>query len=332
MTAMNETPLDFLLADPLVTEIIVNSFDCIWYEKFGKLNMHEQQFESQLIYDNFIDWLTIEAKIQINSEQLFANGHWRSFRVHLCHGDTNGKSHLLALRRLQPQSWSLGTLAEKRFCSSASLDTLRSLVSTKKNVLIVGGTGSGKTTVLNALLNEIQPDERCVLLEDTNELVIPNRASTKILTRPALRNILEEITLADLLKQSLRMRPDRLIIGEVRGGEAKDLMMALATGHAGSMGTLHAATAQEALLRLEFLVQTGAPQWSSEMIRRLIHLSLQAVIVVGKNQNGERVLKNIIQIAGLEETGFLLESLQQSQELTSCRLPENSLLNPQHLR
>lgn len=318
MTMPNEmldtlvTPILSLLRDPDVTEVLVNSYDSIWYEKDGKLCRHKRNFDSNLQYSNFVDCLAIEAKMQLNSELLFANGHWRSFRVHLCHEDANGKNSLLSLRRLQSRSWSLLELKGKGFCDDFALLELMSLIKNKKNILIVGGTGSGKTTVLNALLHEIPENERCLILEDTNELVLPNAASNKILTRPALKNVLDETSLADLLKQSLRMRPDRLVIGEVRGGEAKDLMMALATGHDGSMGTLHAANAQEALLRLEFLIQTGAPQWSSEMIRRLIHLSLHAVIVVGKDHSGKRILKEITRLAGLEETGFLLEGLPQS--------------------
>lgn len=318
MTMPNEmlealgSPIFPLLQAPDVTEILVNSHENIWYEKEGKLHRHKRKFATALEYANFVDCLAIEAKIQLNSELLFANGQWRSFRVHLCHEDANGKQTSLSLRRLQSRSWKLLELKDKGFCDGLAILELMSLIKNKKNILVVGATGSGKTTVLNALLQEIPENERCLILEDTDELALPNAASNKILTRPALKNVLDEVSLADLLKQSLRMRPDRLVIGEVRGGEAKDLMMALATGHDGSMGTLHAANAQEALLRLEFLIQTGAPQWNSEMIRRLIHLSLHAVIVVGKDHSGKRILKEITRLAGLEETGFLLEGLPQS--------------------
>src|SRR5690606_17788200 len=109
--------------------------------------------------------------------------------------------------------------------------------------------------VLNALLNSADKKERFVILEDTRELKLPNNCSTKILTREDSQGVLSDITLSDLLKNALRMRPDRLVVGEIRGSEAKDLLLALSTGHSGSMGTLHAGDAQEALLRLEMLIQ-----------------------------------------------------------------------------
>jgi pilus assembly protein CpaF len=148
-----------------------------------------------------------------------------------------------------------------------------------------------------------------VIIEDTSELKIPNDAGVKLLTRRDPHRNLRDIDQSELLKQALRMRPDRIIMGEIRGGEAKDLLMAFATGHTGCMGTLHAENARQALLRLEMLIQLGAPQWSLHAVRTLIWLSVQAVIVVARGPQGVRKLEGVYKIASLEEVGFLIERM-----------------------
>jgi pilus assembly protein CpaF len=149
--------------------------------------------------------------------------------------------------------------------------------------------------------------DRVVMIEDTSELHSPNSASVKLLTRRDPHGHLRDIHQSDLLKQALRMRPDRIVMGEIRGEEAKDLLMAFATGHTGCMGTLHAETARQALIRLEMLIQLGAPQWGLHAVRTLIWLSLQNIVVVKKDKAGRRVLDGIYRVTALEEFGFLLE-------------------------
>ena len=188
------------------------------------------------------------------------------------------------------------------------IQMLRDLIVKQKNILFIGPTGSGKTTVLGACLRELQENERAVIIEDTDELARPNSSSAKLLTRPAQSAALPEVTLTDLVRQSLRMRPQRLVMGEVRGAEAKDLLLALATGHSGSLGTVHAADPRQALLRLEMLVQLGAPQWNVQAIRQLIQLSVDYLVVCG-NADGKRRLDGIYKVAALESFGFLLEPM-----------------------
>jgi pilus assembly protein CpaF len=160
-------------------------------------------------------------------------------------------------------------------------------------------------------LQELPQNERVVVLEDTAEIVIPNDASTRLLTRHDSHGLLPTVDLTELLRQSLRMRPDRLVVGEVRSAEAKDLLLALSTGHQGSMGTLHASSASQAILRLEMLVQLGAPHWSLTTIRRLLGLSLNGIVVVGRNAQGERKLQSIYELSAVEETGVLLDPVFQ---------------------
>ncbi len=300
-------PLEVLFSDPKITEIIVNGGDSIWFERSGQLDRHHDVFLSELTYRNFISRLSREANIQANLDCPFADGKWRDCRVHLIIPPASGDQTVLTLRRHPPSPWTLAALSERQWATEPAIEALKELVTTKKNFLVIGGTGSGKTSVLNACLNELRPSERTVIIEDTCELNTPNNISTKLITRRDSQGLLREIDQSELLRQTLRMRPDRIVMGEIRGGEAKDLLMAFATGHSGCMGTLHAESSRQALLRLEMLIQLGAPQWSLQAVRTLIWLSLQAIVVVGRTKDGARQLDGIYRIASLEEIGFLIE-------------------------
>lgn len=158
---------------------------------------------------------------------------------------------------------------------------------------------------MQALINELPTDERMILIEDTPELNPPNTVSTSLLTQPSSSSSVPAVSMSDLLKRALRLRPDRIGIGEIRGGEACDLLMALSTGHSGSFGSLHAKSPHEALLRLEMLVQMGAPHWSIDSIRTLIGLTIQYIIVVEK-KGSERKLAGIYKLETVEKTGFTI--------------------------
>ena len=299
--------LNDLLEDEEITEILILSARQIWYEKKGCFYQHTKIFENSVHYQNFLHQICDEASIQFNYEYPFADGQWRCFRLHICSPPISPEVSL-TLRRLRQKQITLDLLYEKRWCDSFSLQQLKKMIYDKKNILVVGSTGSGKTTLLNSLIWEAKED-RCVFIEDTPELLMPNLLSQKLLTRKDYQGQLPEITQTDLLRQSLRMRPDRLIVGEVRGGEAKDLLMALSTGHKGSMTSLHAGSAAEALLRLEMLVQMGAPEWNLHAIRRLIQLTVDCIVVTEK-QKDRWLLKNVYCISSLEEFGFTVESIR----------------------
>jgi pilus assembly protein CpaF len=300
-------PISPLLEDEEITEIIVNSLDEIWFEKDGKLKKHLDQFISPLTFKNFIDRICSEARVQISIERPFCDGKFRNFRLHLATQEICKNSHTLSLRRQSQKPWSFDRLLRCGWAPEKAFCILEQWLAQKKTFLVVGETGSGKTSVLNSCLSELPENERLVILEDTSELVLPNSASSKMLTRFDSNGVLPDVSLTDLVRQSLRMRPDRLVVGEVRGSEAKDLLLALSTGHQGSFGTLHASSAAQALMRLEMLVQLGAPQWNLTTIRRLIGLSLQGIVVVGRDPCGKRRLNGLYEITGVEDTGILLD-------------------------
>ncbi len=299
-------PLVELLDLPGLQEIIVNGRDEIWFERDGHFERHPDAFLSDETFKGVIDRICSEAQVKVDLAQPFVDGRWRNFRLHLGRAPLTHCEFHMSLRRVPVNPWTLESLRAAGWASADRIACLRAWIREKKNILFIGPTGSGKTTVLGAVLRELEPNERAVILEDTDELARPNAASTKMLTRPRLSGDLGEVTLTDLVRQSLRMRPMRVILGEVRGPEAKDLLLALATGHSGSLGTLHASDARQALLRLEMLVQLGAPQWSVQTVRQLIQLSVDVLVVCG-NENGHRHLVGMYRVAALEAFGFLLE-------------------------
>lgn len=302
-------PLASLIIDEEVTEILVLSKSEIWFEKHGQLSKAPDTFLSDLTYQSFIERLCQESKTHFNLERPATNGKFRDFRLHLISSEITQGSHNVSLRRHPKSPWTLERLRCNKWCEESHLRTIREILNNKENFMVVGTTGCGKTSFLNACLQALPSNERVIVIEDTSELSIPNSVSTKLVSRQDANGILPTIDQSELVRQSLRMRPDRLVVGEVRGPEAKDLLMALSTGHEGSFGSLHASSAAQALLRLEMLVQLGAPQWDLRAIRNLIFLSLKYIFVVEKNPEVGRRLQGLYRISSIEETGILLERL-----------------------
>lgn len=300
-------PLCSLLDNEEITEILVNGPESIWYERAGRLTQHTDIFFSELSFRNCLDRMCHEARVHATSEHPNADGKFLDFRFSLISSDLTQSHPHFSLRRHPKNPWTFEKLQQSGWCTpDANLYFLK-MIEQRKNFLVIGPTGAGKTSVLNSFLNLLPANERVVVIEDTPEIALPNSASTKLLTREDPQGVLPTVDQGLLVKRSLRLRPDRLVMGEVRGSEAKDFLMALATGHGGSFGTLHAQDPAQALIRLEMLIQMGAPQWSLTAIRRLIHLSLEYIVVAGKSSQGQRTLKGIFRVCSLEENGFLLE-------------------------
>ena len=295
-------PLATLIEDKTLTEILVNSYKNIWYEKEGELYQLEDHFFSKLTYENFIQRISQEASLVTNFQNPSAQGKWKNFRLHILSPPLHFETSVFSLRRHPDNPWTLSQLEKVNWASQDDIEFIKKLIEKKKSFLVIGPTGSGKTSVLNACLQEVQ--DRVIIIEDTSELSLPNRKSLKLLTRERGENNLKTFEAKDLVKESLRMRPDRIVMGEIRAEEAKDFLLALSTGHEGAMGSLHAKTAQEALLRLEALIQMGAPHWNSKTISHLIQKSLTHILVLNK----KRKLDGIFRITSFDpKVGFLLE-------------------------
>ncbi|AGH94841.1 ATPase, T2SS/T4P/T4SS family [Pseudobdellovibrio exovorus] len=303
-------PLNQLLADGSITEILVNSPHEIFYERNSRLFQHDDHFFSVQTYNAALERLAHRCGTYLNRDKPFVEGNYKNIRVTIVFNEVSRGFHLLSLRIQPSLPWTLTSLAKNQWCTEQQVTQIRQTLSHRHNFLVIGPTGSGKTSFMQALLNEFKPNlQRLVVIEDTQELHLPNAVSVSLLTREDPSGLVSNVNMDHLLKRALRLRADRLVVGEIRSDEARTLLMTLATGHAGSFGSLHASTAAEALLRLEMLIQMGAPQWSLSSIRRLIQLCVHSLFVV-ENQNGKRRLEGQYQISSLEEHGFTLSRLE----------------------
>jgi pilus assembly protein CpaF len=310
-------PIEILIADSSVTEILVNSFDSIWFEQNGKLHRHDDQFLSAISFYNTVERLGQLAGKHLSLERPFLEGHFNGMRLSIIGPQLTGAQAIVSIRKHPTSPWSLRKLVTADWCSNEQMNLLQSIVQSGSNFLVIGETGSGKTSVINALLQETRTNERAVIIEDSSEVYLPNQASIKLLTRDSSEAQAMAIDQQALLKRALRLRPDRLVMGEIRGEESKDFLMLLATGHKGCFATLHAKNPSEALIRLEMLIQLGAPQWNLQAIRRLIFLSLQFILVVEKSTSGKRRLKGIYKLSSLEDSGITLDSTESFEPLAN---------------
>ncbi|MGE0631509.1 MAG: CpaF family protein [Pseudobdellovibrionaceae bacterium] len=301
-------PLENLLLDAEVTEILIQNHRQIFFEKEGKLFPWPDSFLTVANYENALKRIFDESQIQVTLDYPLVDGNWRGFRLTVTGSAVTRGAPFISLRRHPENPWTLEKLRSVGWCTNEQADILRSLIKDRKNLFVIGSTGAGKTSVLNALMHELPIAERIVTIEDSSELTLPNDFSSKLITRIDPTENLKPVNQAHLIRQALRIRPDRIIVGEVRGEEAKDFLMAISTGHSGSWGTIHACDPHQALIRLEMLIQLGAPQWSLESIRRLIQLSLD-YIVICKKENGKRQLDGIYRIGSLESSGFLIDRI-----------------------
>ena len=299
-------PLDQLLSQTDINEIIINGKDHIFYEKQGQIFLLEDSFLSQITFHNIVEKIGTQARITVNFNKPFSEGKWGYFRVLILCPPIVKEDFHLCLRKHPKQIWTLEKF--ENLAPPSALEILRQFVRDKLNFLIAGPTSSGKTSVLNACLQEVSTFERVLSIEDTDEIILPNKASTKLLTQREGESARLLISQKDLVKQSLRLRPDRIVMGEVRGEEAADLLLALSTGHKGCIGTLHAKDHKQALWKLETLAQIGAPQWQSSTVKKLIFSSLNGLAVLDKKA-GQRQLKGLYKITALESSGFLYETL-----------------------
>lgn len=301
-------PLENLLKDDKVSEIIVCGREHIAVERDGKLRLHDDKFLSDATYALFVRRICHEAGVELSYVMPFIHGRWRDFRIQIASQPIT-ETPVINFRRVRITNWTLHDLEKMQMITPAQVTYLQVATSQKKNILVIGNTGSGKTTLANALLATVAINERVLVIEDTNELLLPNTISTKMLTRFDPQNKVPAIDQTLLVQQALRMRPDRLVVGEVRGSEAKDLILALSTGHGGSLSTLHAENASQALLRLEMLVSLGAPQWQISTIRQMIRFGLDIIVTTKRYANGLRKVDGVYQITSLEDFGLVVDQV-----------------------
>ena len=282
-------PLEALLADPAVTDVLVNAHDDVWIERAGVLERSSVTLPDASAVVAAVERVITPLGLRLDRaspavDARLADGS----RLHAVIPPASVDGPVVAIRRFTPIVPDLDAMVA---CGGIRLDgaaLLREAVVDRSNILVSGGTGAGKTTLLNLLSREIPPGERVVTIEDSAELRLTGHV-VRLEARPPNAEGAGEITLKALVRQALRMRPDRIVVGEVRGPEALDLIQAMSTGHAGSMGTVHANGPEEALWRLETLAASGPRQMPEKTVRRQLWSAIDLIVHMDRVDGLRRV-------------------------------------------
>ncbi len=294
-------PLEMLLADPSISDILINSHDNIYVERKGKLTKVPVKFYDNNHLLNIIDRIvsTVGRRVDESSPMVDARLKDGS-RVNAIIPPLALDGPSMSIRRFTVEKLKAQQLVDFGSMTDEMNKLICAAVVGKLNILISGGTGSGKTTLLNIISGYIPEDERIITIEDSAELQLQQPHTVRLETRPANIEGNGEVSQRDLVKNCLRMRPDRIIIGEVRGGEAIDMLSAMNTGHEGSLATLHANNPRDALARLENMVCMGGFDMPVRNIRTQIASAIDLVVQLQRQEDGRRRITSIQEVTGME--------------------------------
>lgn len=308
--------LQELIDDKNISEIMVNGAGSIFYEKSGRIYKFEKSFDSAQKLEDVIQQIVARANRHVNEaspivDTSLADGS----RVNIVLKPVALNGPILTIRKFPENAITMEKLIAWEAISSEAAGVLEKLVQAGYNIFVSGGTGTGKTTLLNALAGYIPKDERVITIEDTAELQIHG---VKNLVRLEVRNSTAdgeyEITIRDLIKSALRMRPDRIIVGEIRGAEAIDMLQAMNTGHDGSLSTGHANSIEDMLSRIETMVMMGT-DIPIQAIRKQIASSVDIIVQLGRLRDKSRRIVEIAELGGVCDGEIIINSLYKFKEL-----------------
>lgn len=308
--------LDSIIADDTITEVMINGPENVFIEQNGRLFKMDKQFESQRKLEDVIQRIVGMAGREVNQANPICDTRLPDgSRVNVVLPPIALCGPTLTIRKFSKEPMTVEKLIKYGSITQEIADKLEILVKAKYNIFISGGTGSGKTTFLNALSNFIPHDERVITIEDSAELQITGVDNLVSLeTRNANTSGAGQITIRDLIKSSLRMRPERIVVGEVRGGEALDMLQAMNTGHDGSLSTGHANSTQDMLSRLETMVLQGAAGLPLEAIRQQIASAVDIIIHLSRLRDKSRKTMEITEVVGYENGKIILNPLYVFEE------------------
>jgi pilus assembly protein CpaF len=294
-------PLEPLLADDTISDILVNRFDTIFIERRGKLERTNARFTDPAHLLNTIDRIVSAVGRRIDESSPMVDARLADgSRVNAIIPPLAIDGAALSIRRFGVDLLSMENLIELGTLTPEVAKVLQAIVKARLNILISGGTGSGKTTMLNILSSYIPEDERIVTIEDSAELQLRQPHVVRLETRPPNIELKGEVTSRDLVRNSLRMRPERIVVGEVRGGEALDMLQAMNTGHDGSLTTIHANSPRDALGRIENMVFMTGIAFLINALRSQIASAIDVVLQIARLEDGKRKLVSIQEINGME--------------------------------
>lgn len=307
--------LETLLNDETVTEIMINGEQGIFLERNGRLEAFREGKISKERLEELVVRITGQSNRMINEASPLADARLEDgSRVHVAVFPVALEGPVITIRKFPKQGFTLDDLLENKSLDIGLADFLERVVKAKYNIFVSGSTGSGKTTLLNVLSDFIPKNERIITIEDTAELQIRNVANlVRLEARSSVVEGCREITIRDLLRASLRMRPDRLVIGEVRGAETVDMLQAFNTGHAGSMSTGHGNSTKDMLYRLETMVLMGM-EIPALAVRRQLASGLDLMIHLGRLRDKRRVLLEITEIDGCRDGEIILNPIYRFEE------------------
>lgn len=308
-------PIEPLLADETVTDILVNGADKVFVERFGKLELTPITFIDEEHVFNIAQRIAARVGRRIDEANPMVDARLADgSRVNVVTKPLALDGTSISIRKFSKHKRNLEELSEGGALTKDMVELLSRAVMARLNIVVSGGTGAGKTTLLNALSFKIGQKERVVTIEDAAELQLNQEDIVRLETRPESIEGGGQITQRDLVKNALRMRPDRIILGEVRGGECFDMLQAMNTGHDGSLCTVHANNARDALIRLENMVLMANLQLPLNAIHRQIGGAVNMVVQIERMRDGKRRVVSIVEVCGMEE------DVIQTQELYNYRI------------
>lgn len=321
--------LDRILYDDTITEVMINGPKEIFIEKSGKLIQLKDEFESEEKLQDIIQRIVALAGREVNQANPIVDTRLPDgSRVNVVLPPISLKGPIVTIRKFSKEPMTVEKLISYGSITPQIADVLRLLVKAKYNIFICGGTGSGKTTFLNAISNFVPHDERVITIEDSVELQIANIDNLVSLeTRNANTAGVGQISIRDLIRSALRMRPDRIIVGEVRGAEALDMLQAMNTGHDGSLSTGHANSTRDMLSRLETMVLTGSEGLPLDAVRQQIASAVDIIVHLSRLRDRSRKTMEITEVVGYEDGQIRLNPLYifEEDERTTLQKVSGSL-------
>jgi pilus assembly protein CpaF len=303
-------PLEQLLADDSVTEVMVNSFERVYIERSGKIERTPVRFVDDAHLMRIIDKIVSQIGRRIDEASPMVDARLPDgSRVNAIIPPLSLTGPTLTIRKFARDPYTINDLISFGTLSARAAQFLGACVRGKLNMLISGGTGTGKTTTLNAVSAFIPGDERIVTIEDAAELQLQQEHVITLEARPANIEGKGEVKIRELVRNALRMRPDRIIVGEVRGAETLDMLQAMNTGHEGSLTTIHANTPRDALARLETLVMTGGVELPHRAIREQIASAFDVLVQIQRLVDGTRRISHISEVVGMESDVITLQDI-----------------------
>jgi pilus assembly protein CpaF len=299
-----------LMTDPQITEVMCNGPHTIYVERAGQLSESSVRFRSDAALRQVADRMLAVAGRRVDEASPMADGRLADgSRINVIIPPLSTCGTILTVRRFPEQSLTVADLIASETLSTDAAVFLESAVRGRLNVLVSGGTSTGKTTLLNVLSAFIPSGERIITIEDAAELRLGQPHVVGLEARPANTEGAGRVTIRDLVRNALRMRPDRIVVGEVRGGEAIDMLQAMNTGHEGSLTTIHANTTRDALLRLETMVLMSGVDLPLRAIREQIASAIDLIVQLGRRSDGARVVTSVTEVQGREGETITLQDV-----------------------